>query len=94
MGCQGYSAVAGVYDLLNEELDYEAWADFIEANFVRFASSRRYLVLVLACGTGSMTRVLAGRVYDMLGVDKIIDMMGVETIGLVPEDKKILSSWR
>ena len=33
MGCEGYDAVASVYDKLNAELDYEAWADFFESCF-------------------------------------------------------------
>ena len=74
-GCEGYRAVARVYDRLNAEIDYRAWADFVEACFDRFLPSRPELVLDLACGTGSMTLELAARGYDMIGVDGSADML-------------------
>lgn len=71
----GYTAIARVYDKLNKEIDYAAWADFFEACFDRFLSSRPSLILDLACGTGSMTLRLAERGYDMIGVDGSADML-------------------
>ncbi len=68
-GCEGYDAIARVYDRLNREIDYEAWADFFEECFKRFLPIAPELVLDLACGTGRMTRTLAKRGYDMIGVD-------------------------
>ncbi len=68
-GCEGYDAIAGVYDRLNAEIDYEKWADFFERCFSEHMDARPELVLDLACGTGRMTRVLAARGYDMIGVD-------------------------
>lgn len=68
-GCEGYDAIASVYDRLNGEIDYEEWADFFEACFDRFLEKRPELVLDLACGTGRMSRTLAERGYDMIGVD-------------------------
>ncbi|MBQ7347847.1 MAG: class I SAM-dependent methyltransferase [Clostridia bacterium] len=73
--CEGYSAIARVYDRLNAEIDYAAWADFVEACFDRFLPKRPELVLDLACGTGSMTLQLAARGYDMIGVDGSADML-------------------
>lgn len=71
-----YSAIARVYDKFNrEEIDYCAWADFIEKCFERFLRAKPELVLDLACGTGTMTRALAGRGYDMIGVDASADML-------------------
>ncbi len=74
-GCEGYNAVARVYDRLNAEIDYVAWADFFEACFDRYLPARPSLVLDLACGTGSMTLELAKRGYDMIGVDGSADML-------------------
>ncbi|MBQ9131378.1 MAG: class I SAM-dependent methyltransferase [Clostridia bacterium] len=72
---QGYHAIARVYDRLNAEIDYVAWADFVEACFRRFLRSSPELVLDLACGTGRMTFQLADRGYDMIGVDGSADML-------------------
>ena len=74
-GCEGYNAIARVYDKLNAEIDYEGWADFFEGCFDRFLDSRPELVLDLACGTGRMTRVLSARGYDMIGVDGSASML-------------------
>lgn len=71
----GYRGIARVYDRLNAEIDYEAWADFVEACFDRYLSSRPSLLLDLACGTGRMTLTLAARGYDMIGVDGSADML-------------------
>ena len=74
-GCEGYEAIPKVYERLNSEIDYEGWADFFEACFDRYLLERPKLVLDLACGTGSMTRTLARRGYDMIGVDGSENML-------------------
>jgi len=71
----GYSAIARVYDRLNAELDYRAWADFFEGCFDRYLPARPELVLDLACGTGRMTLELARRGYDMIGADGSEEML-------------------
>ena len=75
MGCSGYDAIAHVYEKLNSEIDYKKWADFIEACFDKYLSIRPSLVLDLACGTGTMTRELSRRGYDMIGIDGSADML-------------------
>jgi SAM-dependent methyltransferase len=74
-GCDGYEAIAGVYDKLNADIDYGAWADFFEKCFDTHLKEKPQLVLDLACGTGRMTRELAHRGYDMIGVDGSADML-------------------
>lgn len=74
-GCEGYSAIAGVYDRLNKDIDYSKWADFFESCFQK-NGGKPEIVLDLACGTGRMTRELASRGYDMIGVDGSADMLG------------------
>lgn len=75
MGCEGYGAIAHVYDKLNAEINYTAWADFVEDSFDQYMQARPCLVLDLACGTGSMALELAARGYDMIGVDGSADML-------------------
>lgn len=77
MDNEAYSAIAGVYDKLNAEIDYAAWADFLEACFARYLPGKPEIVLDLACGTGRMTTELARRGYDMIGVDASEDMLSV-----------------
>ena len=89
IGCEGYGALARFYDRLNAEIDYSAWADFIERCFDRFLPARPELVLDLACGTGSMTLALAKRGYDMIGVDGSADMLS-EAYLRKGEDDRVL----
>ena len=72
-----YTAMAPIYDAMNQELDYARWADFVEAQFARFAKTKPDLVLDLAAGTGSMTLELAKRGYDMTAVDNSADMLSI-----------------
>jgi len=72
-----YSVMAPFYDAVNAELDYSAWADFIEAQFARFAKEKPSLVLDLAAGTGKMTVELAKRGYDMTAVDLSGEMLSL-----------------
>lgn len=71
----GYDSIASVYDNINAEIDYSAWADLIEKCFDKYLSKRPELVLDLACGTGSMTFELHSRGYDMIGADLSEDML-------------------
>ena len=69
-----YDFLAGCYDELTYDVDYPAWADYIQAQLRRQKVPAR-LVLDLACGTGSLTRELALRGYDMIGVDLSPEML-------------------
>ncbi len=70
-----YNAIASIYDNINSEIDYSAWADFIERCFSEFLNEKPCLVLDLACGTGSMTFELRRRGYDMIGADMSEEML-------------------
>lgn len=71
-----YDLIAPLYDKVNGELDYSAWADFIEENIRRYnPNMNTELVLDLGCGTGRMTLELARRGYDMTGVDLSPEML-------------------
>ena len=58
-----YQQLAGAYDELTWDVGYEKRADFLEKLFRR-SRIPVHTVLDLACGTGSMTWLLAGRGYD------------------------------
>ena len=73
-----YDIIAPLYDKVNGELDYTAWADFIEENVRRYGPDMpTELVLDLGCGTGKMTLELARRGYDMTGVDGSAEMLNI-----------------
>ena len=69
-----YGPLAGCYDELTYDVDYPRWADYIEKHFARRHIPGR-TVLDLACGTGSLTRELALRGYEMIGVDQSPEML-------------------
>jgi SAM-dependent methyltransferase len=73
-----YNNLADVYDLLQQELDCPAWADYIQALEGRFSLRKRPgdgrdgrpLLLDLGCGTGRFCREMASRGYDPIGIDE------------------------
>ncbi len=73
----GYAVLAPVYDRLNRDVDYTAWAAFVTENFRRFSAlpQEPSLLLDLGCGTGSMTLALAEEGYDMTGLDLSEEML-------------------
>lgn len=72
-----YDLLSRVYDSINSDIDYKAWADFFEKILDREAKARPELVLDLGCGTGKMTLELSSRGYDMTGIDYSTDMLDV-----------------
>lgn len=71
-----YERLAESYDLFTADVNYSAWADYYEQVFNRF-EIKPEMILDLACGTGTMSIELAGRGYDMIGVDVSSDMLAV-----------------
>lgn len=71
---RAYGALAGVYDVLTSDVGYERRADYLEKLFCK-SRIPVHTVLDLACGTGAMTAVLAGRGYEMISVDASPDML-------------------
>lgn len=69
-----YDFLAGCYDRLTYDVDYAAWADYIEKHF-RKNPLPGNTVLDLACGTGSLTKELALRGYEMIGADRSPEML-------------------
>lgn len=63
-----YGAFAEIYDRIMGSVDYEAWADYVEALLTKYNKKPESLV-DLACGTGSSTLPFARRGYRTAGVD-------------------------
>ncbi|MBQ3404368.1 MAG: methyltransferase domain-containing protein, partial [Oscillospiraceae bacterium] len=67
-----YSGLAGFYDSFTRDVDYEAFADYYEKLFSELGGKS---LLDLACGTGTLTWIMAGRGYDMTGTDASAEML-------------------
>ena len=80
-----YEFLAGCYDRFTYDVDYAAWADYIEQHFRKRGLPGK-TVLDLACGTGSLTRELALR-----GLRE----MDVMLSAFYPEERRqIQESWQ
>lgn len=69
-----YSEFADIYDKLMNDVEYEKWADFYCAVFKKYALNPE-LVLDLGCGTGTLTKIMSDRGFDMTGVDSSLAML-------------------
>jgi len=70
-----YGDFANIYDrFINAP--YEDWAHYIEELWQMHGALPKS-VLDLACGTGGLTRILAKKGYDMIGVDISAEMLTV-----------------
>ncbi len=86
-----YDLLAPFYDAVNSELDYKAWADFVDKLIEReYTEGRPELVLDLGSGTGKMTLELSRRGYDMTGVDYSPEMLNIAREEAEKEGQNIL----
>ena len=69
-----YHALAASYDRLTNYVDYEATVEFYMEILRREGLSPRTCA-DLACGTGSVTKILAEKGYDVIGVDLSEEML-------------------
>lgn len=69
-----YSFLAGSYDRLTRDVDHVGLCDYLESWFNK-AKRPIKTVLDLACGTGTLTWLLAERGYDTTGVDLSPEML-------------------
>ena len=71
-----YESFARVYDTFMDDVPYEEWGRCL-TRLLKEQGIGDGLVLDLGCGTGAMTRLLAGSGYDMIGVDSSPDMLQI-----------------
>ena len=69
-----YHALAASYDRLTNDVDYEATVEFYMEILRREGANPRTAV-DLACGTGSVTKLLAEKGYSVIGVDMSEEML-------------------
>ena len=68
-----YSSLARFYDSLTGNVDYVRRADFVVNIFGR--SDAVKIILDAGCGTGSISRLLIDKGYDVIGVDNSTEML-------------------
>ena len=71
-----YESFAYLYDRLTDDVDYKKFIEFIESQFAKYYQSAE-LILELACGTGTLTKLLCEKGYDVIGLDLSADMLEV-----------------
>ena len=71
---QAYGEFARVYDMFQDNVDYDAWGAWLKQQLKEYGILDG-LVLDLGCGTGTMTELLAEAGYDMIGVDNSEEML-------------------
>ena len=84
MSC--YEGLAASYDCLTEDVAYERRAAFLQ-KLMKKSRIPVHTVLDLACGTGTMTCLLAEAGYEMIGVDLSEDMLAEAAGKQVSEGK-------
>lgn len=71
-----YEKFAYAYDRMMKNVNYPRWGDYIESLFKMYNCHPRQ-ILDLACGTGSLTALLASKGYVMTGIDRAEGMLTV-----------------
>ena len=77
-----YQAFASHYDLLTGEINYPARGAYFDRLLRRYLpeTDEPPILLDLGCGTGSLSVVMSGLGYDVIGVDQSPDML-MEALG-------------
>jgi SAM-dependent methyltransferase len=73
---QPYTGFASVYDIFMDNVPYDEWADYVQ-QLLKKNKIDKGLLLELGCGTGSMTRRLASKGFDMIGIDNSEEMLSI-----------------
>jgi SAM-dependent methyltransferase len=76
MAMEAYTSFAQVYDMFMDNVPYEEWCAYLSGLLEEMGCSGGIL-LDLACGTGTLTELLARRGYDMIGVDASGEMLNL-----------------
>ncbi len=69
-----YTVISSVYDAMCGRSEDE-WADYLDRLLSTYGVKKGSLVLDCACGTASVTCLLAKKGYDMIGFDASADML-------------------
>lgn len=71
-----YTSLAECYDEFTGDVRYSLWADYLTGLFDKYSDKDGvHDVLDLACGTGSLSVILAERGFEVIGTDASEDML-------------------
>ncbi len=73
---EAYTGFASVYDRFMNEIPYEDWVIYL-TELLKEYGILNGLICELGCGTGNITRRLAKRGYDMIGIDSSFEMLSL-----------------
>lgn len=73
---EAYTSFASVYDTFMDNIPYEEWAEYLSGLLAEYEVTDG-IVLDLGCGTGTLTELMAGRGFDMIGVDNSEEMLEI-----------------
>ena len=72
-----FGKYASFYDSFYQDKAYEAECDFLELMFKRYTFKPPKTILDLGCGTGGHSVILARRGYQVIGIDRSVEMLGL-----------------
>lgn len=70
-----YGSFAEYYDSLTSNVDYRKTAEYV-SDILSENGINKGILLDLACGTGTMSLIMAQKGYDVIGVDNSPEMLG------------------
>jgi SAM-dependent methyltransferase len=85
---QAYTGFAQVYDLFMDNIPYEEWSNYL-IKLLRLYGVEEGLVLDMGCGTGKITKLLAKKGYDMIGIDNSMEMLSIAMLKEETEQKTV-----
>ncbi len=85
-----YTGFAKVYETFMDNIPYKQWKEYLTGLLSDYGIKAGSLVCELGCGTGTMTRLLAGAGYDMIGIDLSEEMLDIARYEHPEEEGDIL----
>ncbi len=76
MNIESYGRFADVYDLLMRDVDYKAWAIYIEG-ILKSEGLTSGSIIDCGCGTGTLSLLLQAQGYRVTGLDASSDMLEI-----------------
>ena len=83
-----YEKFSYAYDRMMKNVNYPRWMQYIESIFEKYGSNPRK-ILDVACGTGTLTLLLASKGYEMSGIDRASGMLEIARQKAISQDLNV-----